>query len=211
MAYNPAREARTQPILRTEGKTPALDVEQMRQLFESFDPEKLIDLRDRALIGVMGYTFSRVSAACQLTASDYIDLGRRVIIRLREKGGVEREIPCHPVLADYVDAWIKASGITGNAPLFPTFTGQAHDNLSGRAITRDEALQMVKRRLVRAGLPDLFSCHSFRATGITTFLQNGGLLETAQTIAGHADSRTTKGYDRRATRLELSEIVKVNY
>ena len=76
---------------------------------------------------------------------------------------------------------------------------------------RDEALQMVKRRLVRAGLPALFSCHSFRATGITTFLENGGLLETAQTIAGHADSRTTKGYDRRATRLELAEIARVNY
>jgi integrase/recombinase XerD len=70
---------------------------------------------------------------------------------------------------------------------------------------------MVKRRLRRAQLPSLFTSHSFRATGITTFLENGGHLETAQTIAGHADSRTTKGYDRRATRLELSEITRVRY
>ena len=211
MSYNPAREVKTPPVRRTEGKTPALDPQQMRQLFESIGDEKLIDLRDKALIGVMAYTFARVSAAAQLTAADYIDLGRRTFIRLREKGGVEREIPCHPQLQDYLDAWIKASAIAGAAPLFQTFTGQAHDQLSGRAMGRQEVLQMVKRRLERASLPSLFSNHSFRATGITTFLENGGLLETAQNIAGHADSRTTKGYDRRATRLELAEIVRVAY
>jgi integrase len=70
---------------------------------------------------------------------------------------------------------------------------------------------MVKRRILRAGIPPVFSNHSFRATGITEFLANGGSLEVAQRIAGHADSRTTKGYDRRATRLELSEIVRVKY
>lgn len=211
MPYNPAREVKTPPVRRAEGKTPALDTEQMRRLFESFDEAKPIDLRDRALIAVMAYTFARVSAACQLTAADYIDLGRQTYLRLREKGGVEREIPCHPVLAEYLDAWVKAAAISGSAPLFPTYTGQAHDQLSDRAMTRDEALQMVKRRLKRAGLPALFSNHSFRATGITTFLENGGQLETAQRIAGHADSRTTKGYDRRATRLEIGEITRVSY
>ncbi len=182
-----------------------------RALFQSIGDEKLIDLRDRCLIGVMAYTFARVSAACRLTAADYIDLGRQTYIRVNEKGGVEREIPCHPSLAEYLDAWLAASGISGSSPLFPTFTGAAHDLLSGRAMARDEALQMVKRRLKRAGLPTLFSNHSFRATGITTFLENGGQLEVAQRIAGHADSGATKGCDRRATRLELSEIVRVQY
>ncbi len=211
MAYNPAREVKTPTIRRTEGKTPALSPEQMHQLFQGIGDEKLIDLRDRCLIGVMAYTFARVSAACRLTAADYIDLGRQTYVRVNEKGGVEREIPCHPSLAEYLDAWLAASGISGSSPLFPTFTGAAHDLLSDRAMARDEALQMVKRRLKRAGLPTLFSNHSFRATGITTFLENGGQLEVAQRIAGHADSRTTKGYDRRATRLELSEIVRVRY
>lgn len=211
MPYNPAREVKTQPIRRKEGSTPALDIEQMRQLFASFDPEKRIDLRDRALIGVMAYTFARVSAAAQLTRADYIDLGRRAVIRLKEKGGVEREIPCHPTLAEYLDEWIAEAGIKENAPLFPSFTGAAHDKLAARALGRDEVLQMVKRRLKKAQLPSLFSNHSFRATGITTFLENGGQLETAQQIAGHADSRTTKGYDRRATRLEIAEIVRVIY
>ncbi len=211
MPYNPAREVKTPTIRRTEGKTPALSPEQMHQLFQSIGSEKLIDLRDRALIGVMAYTFARVSAACRLTTSDYIDLGRQTYLRVNEKGGVEREIPCHPSLSEYLDAWLSASGISSGNSLFPTFTGAAHDQLSEKAMNRDEALQMVKRRLKRAGLPTLFSNHSFRATGITTFLENGGQLEIAQRIAGHADSRTTKGYDRRATRLELSEIVRVRY
>lgn len=211
MAFNPAREVKTQPIRRAEGKTPALDPDQMRSLFESFDLEKKIDLRDRALIAVMAYTFARVSAACAITTADYFDLGRRTQIRLNEKGGRQKELPCHPVLAEYLDTWIAAAGIAGNAPIFQSFTGPRHDALSGRPMHRSEVLQMVKRRLERAGLSTLFSNHSFRATGITTFLENGGLLETAQQIAGHADSRTTKGYDRRATRLELSEIVRVSY
>ena len=211
MPYNPAREVKSAPVRRAEGKTPALDPQQMRQLFESFDPAKPIDLRDRALIGVMAYTFARVSAACKLTAADYVDLGRQTLIKLKEKGGVEREIPCHPALAEYLDTWLEVATIPKTFPLFQTFTGPKHSELSGRAMSRDEALQMVKRRLKRADLPELFSNHSFRATGITTFLENGGLLETAQRIAGHADSRTTKGYDRRATRLELSEIVRVSY
>jgi site-specific recombinase XerD len=211
MTYNPAREVKTPPIRRTEGKTPALSPEQMNVLFSSIGNERLIDLRDKALIGVMAYTFARVSAACQLRVEDYIDLGRQTFIRVREKGGVEREIPCHPVLTEYLDNWIQASDLRGNEPLFPSFTGPAHTDLSTDLMSRDECLQMVKRRLKRAGLPLLFSNHSFRATGITTFLENGGQLEIAQRIAGHADSRTTKGYDRRGTRLELSEIVRVRY
>ncbi len=211
MSYNPAREVRSQAVRRGEGKTPALDPDQMRQLFASFDPAKPLDLRDRALIGVMAYTFARVTAACRLTRGDYIDLGRNTSLRLKEKGGVQREVPCHPACAEYLDAWIQAAAIAGSAPLFQTFSDPAHKLLSGQAIDRYRTHEMVKRWLHRAKLPELFTSHSFRATGITTFLENGGHLETAQNIAGHADSRTTKGYDRRATKLEMSEITRVRY
>ncbi len=65
------------------------------------------------------------------------------------------------------------------------------------------------RHVVKSGLPEDIAKRSSWAAGITTFLKYGGQMEVAQRIAGHADSRTTKGYDRRATRLELSEIVRV--
>ena len=69
---------------------------------------------------------------------------------------------------------------------------------------------MVKYSLEAYVIPPVFSHHSFRATGITTFLENSGQQEVAQRISVHADSRTTKRYDRRATRLELSEIVTIS-
>jgi site-specific recombinase XerD len=56
----------------------------------------------------------------------------------------------------------------------------------------------VKRPLLaKAGISVGYSPHSFRATGLTRFLEEGGTLEGAQNIADHADSRTTKLYDRR--------------
>jgi hypothetical protein len=65
---------------------------------------------------------------------------------------------------------------------------------------------MLKRRLKQAGLPAHYSPHSFRATGITNFLENHGTLEAAQRIAGHADSRTTKLYDRRGQKVLLEDM-----
>jgi site-specific recombinase XerD len=78
--------------------------------------------------------------------------------------------------------------------------------LSRRPLVRTDAADMLKRRLKQAGLPAHYSPHSFRATGITNFLENDGTLEAAQRIAGHADSRTTKLYDRRGQKVLLEDI-----
>jgi integrase/recombinase XerD len=210
LPYNPAREVTTEPVRRLVGKTPALSAEQMHTLFESFNPEILIDLRDRAMIGVTAYTFARVSAVADLKASDFINLGRKCVLRLNEKGGVERDIPVHPKLADYLDSWVEKSGVSGANPLFVSFNHRGTIPTS-RRLSRVDLFQMVKRRLKKAGIPEIFSNHSFRATGITEFLSNGGALETAQQIAGHADSRTTKLYDRRLQGIELDEITRIRY
>jgi integrase len=131
-------------------------------------------------------------------------------LRLHEKGGVERDIPIHPKLAEYLDAWRSVAKTSGSGLMFPSFEHKG-SVLTDRPLSRVDAFSMVKRRLKNAGLPAAFSDHSFRASGITQFLENGGSLETAQQIADHADSRTTKLYDRRATRLELSEIARIKY
>ncbi len=105
---------------------------------------------------------------------------------------------------------MEASGVAGSHFLFPTFERKG-TAMTDRSMSRNDVLWMVKRRLAAAGIPPVFSCHSFRATGITEFLANGGSLETAQELANHADSRTTQLYDRRATRIELEEIVRTRY
>ncbi|MFQ6540026.1 tyrosine-type recombinase/integrase [Aphanothece stagnina] len=210
LGFNPAREVSTEKVRVKGGKTPALDAQQMRMLFESFDPSRPIELRDRALIAVMAYALARVSAAVAIRAEDFIDLGRTQMIRLHEKGGVQRDIPAHPRLVEYLDAWLAVAALRTSDWLFPAFDARGTIQ-SSRPMSRGDALRMVKRRLLRAGIPPVFSNHSFRATGITEFLANGGSLEIAQQLANHADSRTTKLYDRRATRLELEEIVRIRY
>ena len=67
----------------------------------------------------------------------------------------------------------------------------------------------AKGRSKAAGLPSSTCCHTFRATGITTFLENGGSIENAQAIAAHNSPRTTKLYDRTGDKITLDEIERI--
>jgi integrase len=67
----------------------------------------------------------------------------------------------------------------------------------------------MKRRAAAAGIKTGIGCHTFRATGITAYLKNKGLLEHAQTIANHASPRTTKPHDRRTEEISLDEVEKI--
>jgi site-specific recombinase XerD len=209
---NPAREVKTEKFHRGEGKTPAISVDEMHELLESFNTESVVGLRDRALIGVMAYTFARVEAVVDLRVKDYFQSGRRSFVRLREKGGKEKEIPAHHMLEQFLDEYIVAAGLARDpdGPLFRTAAGKTK-RLTGRPMRRTDAWAVVRRRCEDAGLVGAYSCHSFRATGITTFLENGGTLETAQYLAGHADSRTTKLYDRRAQRVTREDVERIRY
>ena len=72
-----------------------------------------------------------------------------------------------------------------------------------------EVHQMIQRRAIAAGIKTKVSCHSFCATGITTYLQNGGKLEIAQQMAGHESARTTGIYDRSNDSVALDEVEKI--
>ena len=75
----------------------------------------------------------------------------------------------------------------------------------GVSVSRDR----IKRRAAAAGLPPSTCCHTFRATGITAYLSNGGTLEHAQQIAGHRSPKTTKLYDRTADTVTVDEIERI--
>src|SRR5713101_3842608 len=100
----PAGSVRGPKYVVTRGKTPVLSGDEMHQLLDSIDTSELIGLRDRALLGLMGYTFARVSAVITLRVEDYFQQGRRSWLRLHEKGGKRHEVPCHHSLDEYLDA-----------------------------------------------------------------------------------------------------------
>jgi integrase/recombinase XerD len=68
---------------------------------------------------------------------------------------------------------------------------------------------MIRRRAKAVGIETAIGCHTFRATGIMAYLQNGGTLEHAQQIAAHESPRTTKLYDRTSNQISLDEIEKI--
>jgi len=214
LIYNPAREVSTEKVRRTVGKTPAFETEDVAQLLASFDTSHLVGLRDRALVGVMAFGFSRISAIVNLRVRDYIQQGRRAFLRIHGKGGVEVDIPVHHQLAEYLDLYIEKAGLAGDKEgfLFRSTRGKTKQ-LTTRPMSRVDAWKMVQRRLENAGLGGYagFGCHSFRATCGTNFLSNGGQLETCQLLMGHADSRTTKLYDRRAVQATLADIERIRY
>ena len=79
-----------------------------------------------------------------------------------------------------------------------------------RAMSRLSALRMIKRRARKAGLPAETCAHSFRGTGITEYLRNGGDLEVAARIAGHESTRTTQLCNRLNEEISLDEIERIH-
>lgn len=206
---NPASSVRGPKYVAKKGKTPVLSPVEARELLDAIDVSTIAGLRDRALIGVMVFSFARVSAVVGMNVEDYYAQGKRWWLRLHEKGGKRHEVPAHHNAEAYLDAYITAAGIGDGkkGPLFRTM--DRHRNLTERRMHRNEVLGMVKRRAKAVRLPENICCHTWRATGLTAYLLNGGSLEHAQQIAGHESPRTTKLYDRTCDEVSLDEIEKI--
>jgi integrase/recombinase XerD len=208
---NPALFVKGPKFSRKIGVTPIMEAKEVRTLLDSIPvtrrikvPKKLgggykevadiKGLRDRAAIAIMGYTFARVSAVVGLTRADYRLEGKRARLRLLEKGNKEQLVWLHHETEGYLDAYIAAAGISdAAAPLFQSLD-KAH-RLTGEAISRRDMLRVVKERCIAAGLSETFCNHTFRGTGMTVFLSNGGSLEACRTwqitpIRGRPSSMT---------------------
>jgi len=226
----------------SRGKTPVLDGTETSHLLNSIDTSTLIGLRDRAMIGVMAYSFARISAVTSLKVSDVFRQKQRLWLRLAEKGGKSKDIPCHHQLESFIADWLDACNLRDQpiAPLFQTFATrgprlskpddrEARDEtdetsthkkakykkmlrgLSGNPMTQAMTWEMIQRRTTSAGIDTAVCNHTFRATGITAYLTNGGTIERAAVIAGHASTRTTQLYDRRSDDVTLDEIEKIRF
>ena len=208
---NPAHAVRGPRYSPRRGKTPVLDAEQARQLLNAIDTDTIVGLRDRAMLAAMCYTFARVGAVTSLKVEDFFHQGKRWWLRLHEKNGKVIEMPCHHNLEAYIDAYIDAAGIREDrkGPLFRCVDERSHRDLTAKPMTRLHVWKLVKRRAKAAGLPPEVCCHTFRATGITTYLKNGGTLEKAKYMAGHESARTTGLYDRREEEVSLDEVERI--
>lgn len=218
LAINPAAVVKGPKHSVMRGKTPVLTGEEMLALLASIDTDSLSGLRDRALIGAMAYSFARIGAVVGLKVGDVFHQKRRLWLRLSEKRGKRLEVPCHHQFENYLVDWLERSGLSGQpqAPLFQTLERvRIEENwqqqVSGRPLTQGLVWEMVQRRAKAAGIKTAVCNHSFRATGITAYLTNGGTIERAAVMAGHASTRTTQLYDRRPDDVTLEEVEKIRF
>lgn len=212
LSINPASFVRGPKFSCTVGKTPILSPAETRQLIRAIPTDTLVGLRDRALIGLMVYTFARVSAAVGMQVKDVFPRQDALWVRLHEKGGKRHEMPCQHNLKDWLREYIEAAGIGEDAggPLFRTVDRKTK-TLGSTRLDRQRAWAMVKRRAREAGIDALGICnHTFRGTGITAYLENPeAKLEHAQRMAAHSDPKTTRLYDRRSDAVSLDEVERI--
>jgi len=210
MLTNPAAAVRGPAHSVRRGKTPVLAADETRRLLNAIDVTTPIGLRDRALIGLMVYSFARIGAALAMRVEDVFVQNRRLWVRLHEKGGKRHEMPCHHNLEEYLHAYLDECQLRKDrkGPLFRTIA-RGTKRLSNTALPQANAFQMVRRRAIAADIETAIGNHSFRATGITAYLKNGGTLEHAANMANHASTRTTQLYDRRSDDVTLDEVERV--
>ena len=212
---NPASVVRGPKHSVKKGKTPILSADEARTLLDSIvihrhASPRIGGLRDRAMIALLTYTFSRVGAAVAMRVEDVYTEARRTWVRLHEKGGKRHEMPCHHKLETFLEEYIDAAGIKEDPKgwLFRTTEGQS-GVLTDRPMRQADVYRMIRRRADDAGITTKIGCHTFRATGITEYLRNGGKLEIAQQMANHESARTTGLYDRRDDQLTLDEVERI--
>jgi site-specific recombinase XerD len=211
MPANPASAVRGPKHVVKVGKTPVLDAADWRKLLDSIPTDTVRDLRDRALIATLTYSFARITAALKMKVEDIRPQGAGWRLRLHEKGGKHHAMPCHHALAEALHAYIASAGIVEDRKgwLFRTSRGHDATALSEQPMKQSDAWRMIRRRAVAAGIHAPIGNHTFRATGITAYLANGGALEHAQEMAAHESPRTTKLYDRTKERLTQDEIERI--
>jgi integrase len=189
--HNPALSVKAPRQKLGKGKTPILTAEEAGDLLRSIETDTAVGLRDRALIGVMVFTFARISAACGLNVADLFHQQRRLWVRLHEKGGKFHEMPCHHTLEGYLTEYIERArlGEVARVPLFQAIKvrpyGRGEAALNGERLHRTNVWAMVRRRAKAAGITAEVCNHTFHIDWICP--------TRAKLMIWHELKRRTKG------------------
>lgn len=194
-----------------DGRTPEISVKDAKKLFASIDVSNVVGLRDRAILATIAYSGSRIGALARITLGDFYQESEQWVLKLHTKGGKNPILPVRHDLQLAIRDYITAAGIDVNdkkAPLFRSALPR-QKKLTQTAMTENDMHRMFKRRIRAAGLSEHLSPHSFRVTTITELLKQGVALEDVQNLAGHADPRTTRLYDRRKRKITRNIVERI--
>ncbi|MET3927623.1 tyrosine-type recombinase/integrase [Devosia sp. 2618] len=210
VATNPAKSVRSPRYSIQSGRTPVLSAQEARRLLDGIETKTVIGRRDKALVSLMLYTFVRVGAALAIRLRDITVREHRLWVRLLEKGGKVHEMPCHHELEIALRAYsVDLESEASDTFLFRSVSRTGR--LTANRLYPANAYQRVQHHAFSAGIENHITSHSFRATGITTYLLNKGSLEQAAKMANHSSTRTTQLYDRRSDSVAVSEVERIRF
>ncbi len=213
---NPAASVENYRLEVRIGHAKPLTGDNMGRLLDSIDTSTLKGLQDRAVIALMAFSCARVGAVVKMKLQSVYERDGRLHLELEEKRDNKHYVPCHPELEEYLRAFMKRATVVAKdceknpgGWLFRRWD-KRWNILTGRPLTRMICYRMVKGYAAKIGLVDVTN-HSFRATGITTFLGAGGVLDDARRLANHASVNTTKLYDHRTQAVSTTDVDKISY
>lgn len=188
----------------------------MGRLLDSIDTSTLKGLQDRAVIALMAFSCARVGAVIKMKLGSVSERDGRLHLELEEKRDSKHYVPCHPELERYLRAFMERATVVAEdceknpgGWLFRRWD-KRRNILTSRPFTHMICYRMVKGYAAKIGLAEVTN-HSFRATGITTFLGAGGSLDDARRLANHASVNTTKLYDHRTQAVSSKDVERISY
>ncbi|MCK6527471.1 site-specific tyrosine recombinase XerD [Myxococcota bacterium] len=182
-----------------------LSLDEVEALLAAPDREDPRGQRDFTMLEVMYSTGMRVTELVTLDASQFHpELG---VFIVRGKGSKERMTPCGGRAQEALGTWLREGrprllGDSASSVLFP--------GRRGRALTRQQFWNIVKKYAVLAGIPGEISPHTLRHSFATHLVTRGADVRLVQVLLGHADISTTQIYTH-VTRERLKQVVKENH
>ena len=206
---NPVENIKRPRVDQSKGTTKDMSVEQVQQLMKSINTETLQGARDYAILNTMFLTGCRVSEVANLKVEDLTENRGFSILNFTVKGGEENPVEVHPRLKPILQNYLEKSGHS-STPKSPMFQA-VKNGKPGEPLTRQQLFALFKKYLRKAGLSNVYTPHTPRATFATTALNNGARIEKVQNTLKHKWITTTQVYDKTEHKHEDSAVFSVNY
>ena len=208
---NPAARVKPAKFDDPRARTKSLDPDEARRFFAQLKSSSLLQQRNMAIVRVFFHHAPRATAVVKLRVADYFLKGKQRWLCFGEKRGKVHELPVHPKAEQAVEVWLANSGLSEHLdwPLFPAFLRDRETPIK-RPISRRSLYKLLRRFATKAKIDKKIGCHSFRATAITFFRENGGSLEDARKIANHERLATTMLYDHSSDKELVGHVLRVD-
>lgn len=168
---------------------PILTEKQVDQLFSSFNRKLMVDLRDRAALGIMLFAFARSQSLHTLAVKDFQVRSTKRWLRLLH-GDLEYEVPAHSRLTEYLEEYIERANIREpeHYPLLRSLAGRGgHSVVLPYRLTPASLSNIAKKRLLAVGIDLPGAAKLLRLTGLAALLKGGVPLEEARALGGFKD------------------------